>query len=157
MSSELETVFAALAAMPGRDTAGLAVDADLQLELTTAAGASSTARVSGHGQQVRVQVERPGVLLAVLDRAEVGRAADLLAATGITLDVHGPHGRVATLGAGTSNRVGRVVTGSSRVAPVLGGAARLVWAGRPVRMSVVALSAVLVVLAAIGRLRRTRR
>ena len=157
MSSELDAVIAALAAGLAGDTAGLAVDADLRLELTTAAGASSTVRVTGHEQRVRVQVQRPGVLLAAVDRAEVSRAADLLAAVGVTLDVHGSHGRVATLGAGTSNRVGRAVTGSRRVAPVFTGAAPLVLAARPVRNSVIAVSAVLVVLAVIGRRQRIRR
>lgn len=135
---------------PAWGAAGLAVDADLRLELTVAAGVSTTARITGHGRQVRVQADRPDVLLAAVDRTDVGRAAELLAATGITVDVHGPHGPVATLGAGTANRFGRVLTGSRRVAIAPRGAARLVGASRSVRtVAAVVVSAVLVVLAVV--------
>jgi hypothetical protein len=153
--SELDEFMAGLAVMAERGEAGLAVEADLYLELTTAAGASTTARVTGDGQRVKVEAQRPEVLLAAVDRADVGRVAELLTATGITVAVHGPHGPVATLGAGTSNRLGRAVTGSVRVAPAPRGAVRLVWANRQVRVTVVALSAAVVV-AAVGHLRRAR-
>lgn len=151
--AELDEFLAGL----GRRAAGLAVETDLRLELTTAAGASTTARVTGNGQQVTVDAQRPEVFLAAVDRADVGRAAELLTATGITVAVHGPRGPVVTLGAGTSNRLGRVVTGSGRVAPTPLGALRVAWASRQVRAAVVALPAAVVVVAAIGRLRRARR
>lgn len=133
----------------------LTVDADLQLDLTTAAGPSSTARVTGHGQQIRVQVERPDVFLAAVERADIGRAADLLAATGITVTVHGPDGPVATLGAGTSSRFGRVVTGSNRVAVVPRAAVRIVRPGGAVPMIAFAVSLALAVVAVIRTLRRS--
>lgn len=149
--SEFEELLAGLT----RGGAGLAVDTDLHLDLTTAAGDSTTARVTGNGQQVSVETDRPGVLLAAMDRADVGRVAELLTAAGITVAVRGPHGPVVTLGAGTSNRLGRLFTGSGRVAPTALGAVRLVWANRPVRATVVALSAAVVV-ATVGRLRARR-
>ena len=152
--SEVDGFLAGLIAASERDAAGLAVDADLRVELTTAAGESTTARVTGNGRQVRVEAQRPEVLLAAVDRKDVGRVADLLTATGITVAVNGPHGPVVTLGAGTSDRLGRMVTGSGRVAPAPRAAMRLAWASRPVRATVVALSAAIVV-AAIGRRRRT--
>ena len=138
-----------LAAVSGR----LAVDADLRLDVTTASRASTTARVTGHGQRVDVETGHPQVLLDAVDRADVGRVAELLTAGGITVAVRGPHGPVVTLGAGTSSRLGRAVTGSVRVAPTRSGAVRLVWTSRPVRVTVLALSAALAV-AGIGRLRR---
>lgn len=146
--------FSAGTAVVAESAATLAVDADLRLELTTAAGASSVVRVTGHGRRVRVDAERPEVFLTELDRADVGRLADLLAAAGISVGVHGPRGPVATLGAGTSNRLGRFVTGSARVAPARGGALVL-WANRPVR---VISSALLFALAfsVVGWLRRNR-
>ena len=150
--SEFDEVVAGLT----RAGAGLAVDTDLRLELTTPAGDSTSARVTGNGQQVDVEAERPGVLLAAMDRADVGRVAELLTAAGITVAVRGPHGPVVTLGAGTSNRLGRAFTGSGRVAPTPLGAVRLVWASRQVRTTVLALSAAVVV-ATVGRLRRARR
>ena len=57
------------------------------------------------------------MLLAAVDRTHVGRVAELLTATGITVAVRGPRGPLVTMGAGTSNRLGRAVTGSDRVAP----------------------------------------
>jgi hypothetical protein len=47
--SDLDDYFADLGS-----TTRLAVDADLRLERTTAAGETSTARITGHGQQVRI-------------------------------------------------------------------------------------------------------
>jgi hypothetical protein len=145
---------AALAA--GSARAGLAVDADLRLELTSTAG-TTTARVTGNGHRVRVEAERPEVLLAAVSRADVGRAADLLAGAGITVDVRGPHGPVASLGAGTSDRLGRAVTGSRRVAIAPRGAVPLVWAGRRARTSAVVLLVALAVGTAIGRRLRAGR
>lgn len=153
--SDLDAFSADLAAEAG--PASLAVDAELQVELMTAAGSSSTAQVTGHDQQIRVQVQRPEVLLEVADRADVGRAADLLAATGITMTVHGPDGPIATLGAGVSNQLGHVITGSSRVALAPRGTARMVRASRPVLAVAFAVSLALVVLATIGSLRRSAR
>ena len=56
-------------------------------------GRSTMARFTGHGQRLGVETRRPDLLITAVDRA------------------------VAALGAGTSNRVGRAITGSRRVAP----------------------------------------
>uniref|UniRef100_UPI001C68CB79 hypothetical protein n=1 Tax=Pseudonocardia pini TaxID=2758030 RepID=UPI001C68CB79 len=76
--------------------ADLVVEADLRAVLTTASGVSTPATVTARGQRVRVDAPRPELMWAALDRADVGRVADLLAATGIAVEVHGPHGPVAT-------------------------------------------------------------
>jgi hypothetical protein len=147
--SELDEFFAGL-----DGGAALAVDADLRVELTTASGTAGTALITGHGPRLRVQADRPEALLAAVDRAGAGRVAELLAATGITVTVDGPDGPLAVLGAGTSSRFGRLVTGSSRVAPVPRGALRLARSSRPVRLASLAVPAVLAVLAAVRWLRR---
>ncbi len=117
----------------GIDVLGLDVDADLHLEITTPAGVATIAHVPGSGQQVRVEVARPEIFLSVFDRTGVGRLADTCAAVGVAVQVVGPGGRVATLGAGTSSRLGRTVTGSAWVAPAPRVAVQLgssTWAGR---------------------------
>jgi hypothetical protein len=151
--SDLDAFFADLDTETG--PARLAVDADLQLEFTSAAGPSSTASVTGHGQRIRVQVQRPEVLLTAVERADVGRVADLLAASGITVTVHGPGGPLATLGAGTSTRFGRMVTGSSRVALVPRAAVRVVGANRALPVAAVVGFLAVAVLATIRSLRRS--
>ncbi|GAB3686737.1 hypothetical protein GCM10028814_27500 [Angustibacter aerolatus] len=50
-------------------------------------------------------------------RAGVGRLADLLAESGLRLEVVGPRGRVVLLGDGVRSTAGRLVTGSERVQP----------------------------------------
>ena len=135
----------------GRLLSGLDVAADLRMEVTTAAGASTTAHVTGDGTQIRVDVARPEVLLGAVDRADVGRIADLLHAGGITAVVHGPAGPVASLGAGSASRLGRTLTGSAAVAPHLLGAARLVRDSGAGRVVVIALAVGLAVLAASRR------
>lgn len=116
------------------DGTPLAVEADLRLEVTTPEGESTSAHVTGHGGDLRVEVDRPGVFLSVLDPRDVGQAADLLAASGITARVIGPDGPVATIGAAASSRLGRAATGSANVAPVPRAAAQLVVGSRPVRV-----------------------
>jgi len=132
--------------------ATLDVEADLQVEVTSPSGESTTAHVTGSGKRLRVETGRPDVLFASVDRADVGRVADLLAFSGVTVSVVGPGGPVATLGAGTSSRLGRAVTGSSRVSPTAG-AARL--AVTPGVLRAVAVAAAVVVLAFVRRLRRS--
>jgi hypothetical protein len=153
--SDLDAFFADLDTEAGPTS--LAVDADLQMDLTTASGSSSTARVTGHGKQIRVDIQRPEVFLAAMERADIGRAADLLAATGMTVTVHGPDGPVATLGAGTSNRFGRVIPGSSRVALLPVAVGRMVRPGRAGLAAAAAVSLALVVLTTVRSLRRRTR
>lgn len=137
---------------------GVDVDADLRLTVTTTAGETTTAHVTGSGQQVEVETDHPEVLFAAVDRADVGRAADLLAGSGITVRVVGPHGLAAQLGADTSSRFGKAVTGSVRVAPDPRAAARLVLGSRAARVLALALPAAGVAFVAVRRfLRETAR
>lgn len=146
-------------ATPRVDTSGLVldmldVDVDLRLEVTTPAGETTAAHVSGSGQELRVDADNPEVLFSAVDRADVGRVADLLAATGITVEVFGPHGRAARVGAGTSSRLGRAVTGSARVAPDPAAAARLALTSRAARSIGLATPAAVVAYVVIRRILR---
>ena len=83
--------------------------------------------VAGDGPVVRVTTDDPvAAWAAASDGAPAGpRAlgdlADLLSAAGVSVELSGPGGRVATVGAGVESALGRVVTGSRHVQP--GGAA----------------------------------
>jgi hypothetical protein len=145
----------------GLDLAGLAdgtrlaVEADLRLQVTTERGETTSARVTGRGHELRVDVERPEVLLAAVDPRDVGQVADLLAASGVTVHVVGPDGPAATVGAGASSRLGRAVTGSRNVAPVPRAAASLALSTPAARrVLAVLVPAVLAALAAVLRRRR---
>ncbi len=83
------------------------------MEVTTPDGRSTTARAVGEGSTLRVETPRPDVLLAAVDRADVGPLADALDAAGISVLVSGPNGRVATIGSAASSRVGKLLTGSA--------------------------------------------
>lgn len=132
----------------------LSVDADLRLQVTSPAGESTTAVVTASGREVRVDVERPEVLLATVDRTDVGRVADLLAASGVTVRVMGPDGPAATIGAGTSSRFGKFITGSSAVAPAPRAAAGLALSNPALQVVAIAVPVLLAVLAAFRRRRR---
>jgi hypothetical protein len=145
----------------GLDLTGLAagpwleVEADLRLRVTTERGDSTSAHLTGHGRELRVDVERPEVLLAAVDRRDVGQVADLLAASGVTVRVVGPDGPAATVGAGASSRLGRVVTGSRNVAPDPRAATALALSTPAARRTLAVLvPAVLAVLAVVLRRRR---
>jgi hypothetical protein len=119
------------------------IEADLRLTVTTPDGRSTTAHAVGEGSTLRVETPRPDVLLAVVDRADVGPLADALDAVGISVSVSGPKGRVATIGSAASSRVGKLLTGSTntevRVRDVLPRAA-----GPVAVLAVAALGALLV-------------
>lgn len=106
------------------------IEADLQIAVTAPDGRSTTAHAVGEGSTLQVETPDPDVLLAAIDRGDVGLLADALDAVGISVSVSGPDGRVATIGSAASSRVGRLLTGSAntevRVRDVLPPAARRV-------------------------------
>lgn len=89
--------------------------------------------MSGDGTTVHVVAEQPEVLFAAVSPADVGRAADVLAASGLVALVSGPRGLVATGGSGVRSPVGRAVTGSARIAPAPRAAMRIVAGTRSAR------------------------
>ena len=89
------------------------IEADLRLSVVAPDGRSTTAHVTGDGSTLRVESPRPDVLLAAINREDVGPLADALDAVGMSVAVSGPDGRVATIGSAASSRVGRLLTGSA--------------------------------------------
>lgn len=101
------------------------VHADLSVEVD-----DHTVSVTADGNRVRVEISDPAAVLGVLTstalpvgsaspftRRTLGRAADLLADSGLTLTVVGPSGRLATLGAeAQGGTVTRRVLGNNHVA-----------------------------------------
>lgn len=102
--------------MPPTRVAALDIQADLALTVTAPDGRSTTARAVGEGNGIRVTTARPDVLLAAVDRADIGPLADLLDAVGMSVYVDGPGGQVAVIGSAASSRVGRLLTGSTNAA-----------------------------------------
>ena len=103
----------------------VSIRADLRMDLD---GASAT--LTGDGDRLVLATERPGALWDTLASAPVpigvrpasgsagvGRVAEALRAAGLNLDVRGPRGTVATLGAGVDSVLGRVLAGSSALRP----------------------------------------
>lgn len=94
----------------------LSVTSDLHVEID---GTAATVRADGG--VIRVDIEDPATALRALagsygGRAGVRRAAATLASLGLTAEVHGPHGRLTTAGAGVRSRLGGLITGSRQVA-----------------------------------------
>ena len=129
-------------------------------------GGVAVGRAVGDGPVLRVQTDNPVAAWAAslgslpTGTAGVRAAVEALAAQGLSVDVAGPHGRLALVGAQADSRLGRLVTGSRRV-----------QFGRPVALfplAVVqaraalpsrrrtAIAVVLVAVLAILRRRRTR-
>ncbi len=103
----------------------LAVRADLTLESD-----GLTARLTGDGTRLTLDASDPVALwraaagipwpAGVTVRrgpGALGELAGALAAQGLHLDVTGPRGRVAELGAGVASPAGRLLTGSPAVRP----------------------------------------
>ncbi len=139
----------------------LQVQADLRIDVD-----GVPARLTAEGDRLTLQSSRPerawAAAPALVGRAAgprwVGRAADVLADAGLTVDVVGPQGVVVSLGDGVGSRLGRAVTGSSAVRPgapaaVVGSAWR--WA-RLVARPATATAGVVVLAALVGVLARRR-
>lgn len=111
----------------------LRVDADLSLDLQLDPQphtAGVAARLTGSGDRLVLESQDPvatwdavtgaalptGVAGADGPRA-VGRLGDALSDAGLRLDVRGPRGSIARLGDGVDSPLGRLATGSRRVAP----------------------------------------
>lgn len=114
----------------------LAVAADLQLEVD-----GTAATLTGDGDHLVLRSDSPAALWDAISGAAlpagigrvdgpraVGLVGDALRESGLRLDVDGPHGTLARLGAGVDSRLGRVSTGSRAVQPGSPSAlAPLVW------------------------------
>jgi hypothetical protein len=143
----------------------LDVEADLTLDVD-----GVTARLHGRGGRLVLSGDHPervwaaavsallpaGLVLVDGPRGIAG-VARALAGIGIRLDVEGPHGVVASLGAGVGSRVGQALTGSDAVRPGAPLAVlALAWQARrrAVVTGLVGIGAVALFGVAVGRRRR---
>jgi hypothetical protein len=139
---------------------------DLTFSVEGADGSSALGRVEGDGSTLRVSTTDAALVWgAALDSTlatprSLDRLATQLADEGVTVEIAGPAGRVATVGAGIDSTWGRVAAGSRRVRP--GGARATVPLARAQARRLVVthrepLLLVLAALVAAAVLRATRR
>lgn len=102
-------------------TTYLEIEADLGIEVDTASG-HTCGRLTGEGRHLVLQLDQPEVLTGTTGRAALAALATRLAQARIGVEVHGPHGRIATLDPDRTSRVAAWVTGSPHI--VLDPAAR---------------------------------
>ena len=92
--------------------------ADLRFSLDAPGGGHATGTVTADGPTLHVHTDSPTVLIRSLgsnDRARTAALGDLLSTTGVTVEVSGPRGRIARIGAGVDSRLGHLLTGSRNV------------------------------------------
>ena len=154
------------AASPGRGIS-VSVQADLRMDLD---GTSAT--LTGDGDRLMLATERPVALWDILvsaplpvgggsvgGPARVGRVAEALREAGVNLDLRGPRGTVASLGAGVDSALGRVLVGSGALGPGAPAAvAPLVWQavrrGPAARVAALALATSVAGIVLVHRARR---
>lgn len=143
----------------------LEVEGELAFALDAPDG-TTTGTVSGQGRRVVVSTADPVAAFRAASApspggTSIGGLADLLAGSGLVVEVTGPQGTVATLGEGIDSPLGRLAAGSRRVRlgsaravrPLALAQARSTLTGR--RTATVAVA--LVVLAALTRRAVARR
>lgn len=132
----------------------MSIEADLALTVTSPDGRSTTAHAVGEGSGLRVTTARPDVLLAAVDRSDIGPLADALDALGLSVYVDGPTGQVAVLGSAASSRIGRLLTGStnSEIRPT----GALAFGPRSMLPAIVAAAVALVLLPSVVRAIRAK-
>lgn len=129
------------------------VEADLAVRVDDGAGGAAVGRLTADGPVLRLVVDRPEVLAG--SRPRVGRrgAPDPWHALGVdglgvSLEVHGPRGRVAVLDPARHSRVSALLTGDPHLHP--DGRGVLVRARRAVRPRVLVTGAVTAGLVAVA-------
>ncbi|CAJ64001.1 MULTISPECIES: hypothetical protein [Frankia] len=130
-------------------------------------------RLQASGDRIRITTHQPGRLWSVAGdllaalppgalpasvptgRAGLRELADVLAAEGMTVEVHGPAGPLVTIGADVDSRLGGLTVGSRRVEPTLPAAlsGHPHALGRTAAVGIVALAAFVAGFAARARLR----
>jgi hypothetical protein len=93
----------------------LAVDADLEIRIDTAAGEHATGRLTGHGHRLRLDLDRPEVLIPPAGRTAVTALASQLTLAHLRAELYGPRGRIAAINPARTSRVARVLTGSPHI------------------------------------------
>jgi hypothetical protein len=133
----------------------LAVDADLDIELDTAAGEHATGRLIGHGHRLRLEFDRPEVLAGTADRSTLTAVAAQLVQAQLRAELHGPRGRIAIVDSAHTSRVAAVLTGSPHISIDQSGwalaARKMAPATVAVRVVTVAVTALLAAAAVVRR------
>ena len=93
----------------------LAVDADLDIEVDTAAGEHVTGRLTGHGHRLRLEFDRPELLAETTDRSTLTAVAAQLVRAQLRAELHGPRGRIAVVDPAHTSRVAALLTGSPHI------------------------------------------
>jgi hypothetical protein len=105
---------------PARDqspdwTRYIAVDADLEIDVETAAGEHATGRLTGHGHRLRLEFDRPEILREATDRSTLTAVAAQLIRAHLRAELHGPRGRIAVVDPAHKSRVAALLIGSPHV------------------------------------------
>lgn len=100
----------------------LAVEADLSIDFRTHTDELATGRLTGSGQHLRLDLDRPELLVGELGpalvgvgRSRVGGLTDQLAQARVNVELHGPRGRLAEFDPGAHSRVAALLTGSPHI------------------------------------------
>jgi hypothetical protein len=136
----------------------LALDADLAIEVDTAAGEHTTGRLTGHGHRLRLEFDRPEILTETTGRSMVTAAAAQLVSAHLRAELHGPRGRIAVVDPAHTSRVAALLTGSPHITVDRLGwalAARTVASTTVAAVAVGATALLAVAVAAIVRRRRS--
>src|SRR5690349_9788966 len=75
----------------------LAVDADLDLAVDAAAGEHGGGRLTGHGHRLRLEFDRPEMLVETADRATLRAVVAQLTRAQLRAELYGPGGRIAVV------------------------------------------------------------
>jgi len=100
---------------PPEWTRYLAVDADLDIEVDTAAGEHATGRLTGHGHRLRLEFDRPELLAETTDRSTLTAVAAQLVRAQLRAELHRPRGRIAVVDPAHTSRVAALLTGSPHI------------------------------------------
>lgn len=93
----------------------LTVDADLDIELDSAAGRHATGRLTSQGHRLRLEFDHPEVLAGTADRSVVTAVAAQLHQAQLRAELHGPRGRIAVFDPAQTSRVAALVAGSPHI------------------------------------------
>jgi hypothetical protein len=93
----------------------LAVDADLDLAVDTAAGEHCGGRLTGHGHRLRLEFDRPELLVETADRSTVRAVVAQLIRARLRAELYGPGGRIAVVDPAHESRLAALLLGSAHI------------------------------------------
>ncbi len=142
---------------PPEWTRYLAVDADLDIEVDTAAGEHATGRLTGNGHRLRLEFDRPETLTETTDRSTLTAVAAQLVRAQLYAELHGPRGRIAVVDPAHTSRVAALLTGSPHISIDRPGWALAARKMAPVTIAVTVVAVAVAALLAVAAVPRRRR